>query len=883
MNAAREPEAPSDPQRFLRESTSAAIVIGIPAFKRAQGIPHEISEATNIATWLTAYGRVPRQNLELIIPNIGTDGTVTPVRIRDIRAAFETLFEQRLPAARDFRAFHTRLTIVAIGPGFGDRYGKVTLQSPYDTEVDGQGLELTSAAEQFSRLFTEVVLIADVPRMIGHTGSSSSLELHAPDSDNDPAPIFYAFSNHYGSRTTEASSEIRFVPTLLAGLEGAAINPQGAISWGSLVGYALEQYSKAGVEDALTPEFRQRPGSDIIFRDSATTETTDNQTNSEDQGSVNETPSDKVRPDPEAPTSGIGASDPAARGPYGGRLKVDREAGDNELCLNVKDYAKAVAELYASAGEGEFCLAVFGPWGRGKTFLMRQVDRALSALSRGYRTITVSAWKYPSTPEAWVYLYEEFAKAAFEGPWHQVLPNVIRAGVVRYGQGPLLRAYGLLALGLIPLGTLFGFASRLVGILYPVVGVIGFILLIGLVKGVRNTKERLSQQYLSASRHTEKLGLQATIGSDLRALLMGWIPTRLFGGTFTVLYTIITAGLIAAVMLRLTQGPELKDLAKRFLGWSIVGGPAFAVEIGLVVVLVTLFVVIWYWLRNGGSMPRKILLVVDDLDRCRPEHLLSVMESIKLLIEEPDIRSRVQVAMLLEEDVLKHAIFEKYGYLMEEKRATVLGTHYNADQLFRENSEKLFAAHLRLPTLAQADVRELIETFSERRRNENQPDPTMRDTWSGTSLQSDPIGNGHVAMGGNQEVPQTKMDQDPHELEEDPQTERPPNPDSSATEHEPMAVSDRALEDGEIDAILMALEMQITTRPSLGPRAIRAFIFRYQLARLLLKALKTDWEPIVLARLLAQRAFGTQTTALAPISVNLPDEEKLRRVVDQVC
>jgi predicted enzyme related to lactoylglutathione lyase len=106
---------------------------------------------------------------------------------------------------------------------------------------------------------------------------------------------------------------------------------------------------------------------------------------------------------------------------FGGGFKFTREAAADELCLNVEGYANAVAQLFAGADDGEFCVAVFGPWGRGKTFLMRQVDRALHAMDRGYRTITFSAWRYPSAPEVWVHLYEEFAKVAIQGPWYRVL------------------------------------------------------------------------------------------------------------------------------------------------------------------------------------------------------------------------------------------------------------------------------------------------------------------------------------------------------------------------------------------------------------------------------------------------------------------------------
>jgi hypothetical protein len=61
------------------------------------------------------------------------------------------------------------------------------------------------------------------------------------------------------------------------------------------------------------------------------------------------------------------------------------------------------------------------------------------------------------------------------------------------------------------------------------------------------------------------------------------------------------------------------------------------------------------------------------------------------------------------------------------------------------------------------------------------------------------------------------------------------------------------------------------------------FIFRYQLARLLLNTLAIRWEPRVLAELLAERAFTAQAAVPSPISASLSDEQKVQRVVDQVC
>ena len=567
----------------------------------------------------------------------------------------------------------------------------------------------------------------------------------------------------------------------------------------------------------------------------------------------------------EAPSSGAQSRAQSDESQYGGALRFTREAADDELCLNVEDYASAVAKLFASADEGEFCLAVFGPWGRGKTFLLRQVDRALQTMTRGYRTINFSAWKYPSAPEVWVHLYEEFAKVAFEGPWYRALPNIVRAGVAKHGSGPLLWSYALLAFGLFPLGTILGVADSVVEHLYPFIGVIGFVLLITLVTGIRRTKARLSHRFLTPNRHSEKLGLQATIGSDLRNLLTGWIPDNALRGAFTYLYALISAGLIVAIVVRFAQGAEFEYLARKYLGLSIVGGMLATIEIGLVIVVGALLMAVLYWLRHGGASPRKILLVVDDLDRCKPEHLLSVMESIKLLIEDPEISRRIQVAMLLEEDVLKHAIFEKYGHLTDEGRASLLRTQYRADLLIWENEEKIFTAHLRLPVLAKSELHDLIEAFSGRRRERE-----GRGELSEASA-------GHVAINAGEVEIRTTSRSFPNGIR------RLGEPISGDAPQSHGVASTRILEKNEIDAILAALDTSTGTRATLGPRAIRAFIFRYQLARLLLNTLAIRWEPIMLAKSLAERAFAAQPAAPAPISANLSDEQKMQRVVDQVC
>jgi hypothetical protein len=87
---------------------------------------------------------------------------------------------------------------------------------------------------------------------------------------------------------------------------------------------------------------------------------------------------------------------------------LNRDVHPKERCLRVDDYACALAAVL-NASFGEFCFAVYGHWGRGKTFLMQ---RLASMLPSSYRTIWFSAWKYRTTPETWIYL----TRCSFELP-----------------------------------------------------------------------------------------------------------------------------------------------------------------------------------------------------------------------------------------------------------------------------------------------------------------------------------------------------------------------------------------------------------------------------------------------------------------------------------
>jgi KAP family P-loop domain len=108
-------------------------------------------------------------------------------------------------------------------------------------------------------------------------------------------------------------------------------------------------------------------------------------------------------------------------------LSFSREPSEAALRLNFEEYALAISRVFRDAS-GEFCMALLGRWGSGKTRLARLVTTYLSkpdvfsleleqyGLPRAdndtmqYSIVWFSAWQYRRVPEAWIFLYETFSK-----------------------------------------------------------------------------------------------------------------------------------------------------------------------------------------------------------------------------------------------------------------------------------------------------------------------------------------------------------------------------------------------------------------------------------------------------------------------------------------
>ncbi|MBL9186758.1 MAG: hypothetical protein JNK23_04720 [Opitutaceae bacterium] len=553
----------------------------------------------------------------------------------------------------------------------------------------------------------------------------------------------------------------------------------------------------------------------------------------------------------------IGRIKPASAGPrkkveIGSKDDWERETESAEAALRVDDYAEVLATIYTQAGPGEFSLAIFGHWGRGKTFLMRRLKRRLA--QDKYETVHFSAWKYPTTPEVWVHLYETLAERVCAGSSFVRIPRLIRTGIARHGSWPIIAALAAMALSLTPKIWLASVVAESVVDLIRVAGLGGAVWLVIFVLGVRRTRDRLVRDYMTATRHIEKLGLQGTIGRDLRALLDGWMPLKLGVSRWGI-------GIYFAVAAWICYTAHLWFEHSWF---QAAGVPDLRLPIGIAI---SVFLPVWVFFP--WKKPARVLLVIDDLDRCTTAQLLHVVESLKLLTEDDVVSRRIQVAALVDEDIFEHAVLKKHGDLKKAHCAK----RFDQARVIRENREKLFTAHLRLPPLEPTELKEVLDFVigGKERGQPDRPDaggaPPPADSVTPVEGNDSPPAGRRISPPGG--PPDGLGETDGARLTEignvaavAPASAEPqapitiPSPIGDATESGLLRVKFRFSEDER--TALVATVSAFSQMPQTGlwgPRSVRALVFRYQLARLLANRLLAEkWTPAAICEEMVRQA-----------------------------
>jgi hypothetical protein len=614
----------------------------------------------------------------------------------------------------------------------------------------------------------------------------------------------------------------------------------------------------------------------------------------------------------------------AARGLAVFGIRFNREPDERAVALGVNIYAPALATLFKMA-KGEFCFGLYGRWGIGKTFLSKYVAILLTDAARyraalsmpakrsaqepseidsTYAVVTFSAWQYPRKPELWIFLYETFADAFTKPGPVRSLPRLLRCGVARHGYRPLV--VGLLSLGLLTMP--FGSQIGLFRLIVPILGLGGLWYGWRLISRARATVGSLAARYASLARHHEHLGMQALIGAELRRLLLGWMPRKHFSLLKTAAVAApLFAFFFLAFFLLPSGGAEnksvLSELCGRATGWDECKAFAWSAPPELYQGALALWgafcLTVLGLLHVDAGTPDRVLLVIDDLDRLDARELVDTVESIKLLLESDDVKDRVQVMMLIDEEILEHAIISKFDDFIKSETSQRL--QRMKDAVVEEHLEKLFACHLRLPGLTPAEVADLTERYSDL---ENEPAAVQRavngrSVWTAWTSASSRLGKLNFGRRMRRRKRTEQARGEPPSAAHVATVAGPPQqsgaPETLAESRDRGPVLPQASETPfsaptmtptlePISGTLLAVDMNLSKfrfQPSerdqlkaalktvaekkgvrvVSPRMIRAFLYKYQLARLLLRLSGQSAVPDEIAPRLAQATIAGRSPA----------------------
>lgn len=338
-----------------------------------------------------------------------------------------------------------------------------------------------------------------------------------------------------------------------------------------------------------------------------------------------------------------------------------RDKKDIEGVLGVdllaEELAKIVKMMPAEQGS---MIGIFGKWGRGKTFLMDQTWKKLEDKENNGKFIRVDfhAWKYQDTPATWAYLYECLSEKYLE-------PKS-----VCWLYKKLEKAFALLSLNL--QREKYWPLFKLAAIIFIAIPSFGLV------------KE-----------------LSARIGGDIQNTLNSLGITLISSASIVTIYNTF----------KKDWSSKAKDL---FLKYG--NKHSFKEHLGLQAeIQKETITLLKTWIPKKKIGKKKIVLFVEDIDRCAEEKIIQLIDSLRVLLEDNDIAERIIILTAVDEKILRHAIKTKYHALIDTNN-NQSKVNTPSEKLINEYIDKLFIAGLKLGVLSTSDADEFLLALTKKDR-----------------------------------------------------------------------------------------------------------------------------------------------------------------------
>jgi len=338
---------------------------------------------------------------------------------------------------------------------------------------------------------------------------------------------------------------------------------------------------------------------------------------------------------------------------------------DHKPVIGAKELAGELADLLNSqCSDKAMMVGLFGQWGRGKTFLMEQIWDALKSKKdkNNFVRVDFHAWKYQDTPASWAYLYEAFTSKYFSLPERKDYEKS-KTYYRDYFRGKTRNFFRLVKVN----GKRHGWLP----LIYFCLSVVGYIYLASL--GIATKIESIYK----------------IIGLISSAPLLLYISTKVF------------------FRYRKKAIQLFKKYSKK-KSYNELLGIQKEIQDELKILLKA-------WISEKKlARDKKILLVVDDLDRCRDERLIQIIDSMRVMLEDESICRRVVALIAVDERILTRAIRFKYHRIINQDAGSG-SNELPIDKLTREYLDKLFLIGIKLNPLHASEKSEILDTLAEGR------------------------------------------------------------------------------------------------------------------------------------------------------------------------
>ncbi|MCX6052635.1 MAG: P-loop NTPase fold protein [Campylobacterales bacterium] len=108
------------------------------------------------------------------------------------------------------------------------------------------------------------------------------------------------------------------------------------------------------------------------------------------------------------------------------------------------------------------------------------------------------------------------------------------------------------------------------------------------------------------------------------------------------------------------------------------------------------------WIPNSDT--KKIVLFVDDLDRCETKQMIGVLDGLRIILDDKEIYSRLVIVTSIDEEILSKAFLNNNN---------ILNDNSEDRKYFKEYLEKVFLVGIRLNSLSVDESREFLRNITD--------------------------------------------------------------------------------------------------------------------------------------------------------------------------